>query len=159
MRNYLSKIITRREMVDERKRLKKDGRKLAFTNGCFDILHPGHIEYLFFSRQQADALLIGLNSDSSVRKNKGADRPIVPQDDRARVIAALECVDYVIIFEEDEPADLIAQVIPDVLIKGEDWAHYVSGRETVESNGGKVVLYPVVKGKSTSNIIDRIKGK
>jgi rfaE bifunctional protein nucleotidyltransferase chain/domain len=157
MRKPESKIIDLKAMQAERARLREDGKKLVFTNGCFDILHPGHVSYLNFARDQGDALVIGLNSDASVKRNKDDSRPIVPQDERALVIAALECVDYVVIFDEDEPAPLIGELIPDVLVKGEDWAHYVSGREIVEENGGKVVLAPLVENKSTTNIIEKIR--
>ncbi len=144
-------------MKKERARLRKQGRKLVFTNGCFDILHAGHVDYLTFARQQGDALLIGLNSDSSVKRNKGPERPINPEKDRAKVLSALECVDYVVIFDEDEPADLIGEIIPDVLVKGEDWAHYVSGKDIVERNGGKVVLAKLTKGRSTTDVIRKIR--
>jgi D-beta-D-heptose 7-phosphate kinase/D-beta-D-heptose 1-phosphate adenosyltransferase len=144
-------------MRKERARLRKNGRKLVFTNGCFDILHTGHVDYLNFARKQGDALVIGLNSDSSVRGSKGPNRPIVPQADRAKVLAALECVDYVVIFNEGEPAPLVAEIIPDVLVKGKDWAHYVSGRDTVEKHGGKVVLAKLTKGRSTTDLVKKIR--
>ncbi len=130
--------------------------KLVFTNGCFDFIHTGHVDYLYFSRKQGDALVVGLNSDKSVRRNKGKHRPINNEQDRAIVLASIECVDYVIIFGEDEPKHIIAKIIPDVLVKGADWAHYVSGREVVEKNGGKVVLAKLVKGKSTTKMIERM---
>lgn len=151
-----SKILSREEMKKERARLKAAGKKVAFTNGCFDIIHAGHVDYLQWARNQADALIVGLNSDASVRRNKGDKRPIVNEHDRAYVLAALACVDYVVLFDEDEPAQLIAEIIPDVLVKGEDWAHYVSGRETVEAHGGRVALAPLVEGRSTSNLISKI---
>ena len=132
------------------------GTKVVFTNGAFDILHAGHVTYLEFARKQGDALVVGLNSDASVRRYKGDKRPINPQADRAKVLAALECVDYVVIFNEDEPAKLIAELMPDVLVKGADWAHYVSGRDVVEKHGGKVVLAKLVKGRSTSDVIRKI---
>ena len=143
-------------MKKERVRLKAAGRKISFTNGCFDIIHAGHVDYLQWARNQADALIVGLNSDASVRRNKGEKRPIVCEHDRAYVLAALACVDYVVLFDEDEPAQLIAEIVPDVLVKGEDWAHYVSGRETVEAAGGRVALAPLVEGRSTSNLISKI---
>ena len=130
--------------------------KLVFTNGCFDFIHPGHVDYLAFARNQGDALVVGLNSDKSVRRNKGKHRPVNNEKDRAIVLAALECVDYVVIFGEDEPKHVIAKIIPDVLVKGADWAHYVSGRDIVEKNGGKVVLAKLVKGKSTTKMIERM---
>lgn len=143
-------------MRAERTRLKRAGKKLVFTNGAFDILHAGHVTYLEFARRQGDALVVGLNSDASVRRYKGDLRPINPQRDRARVLAALACVDYVVIFNEDEPRNLIGELVPDVLVKGADWAHYVSGREIVEQAGGRVVLARMVKGRSTSGTIERI---
>ena len=152
-----SKILDVGAVCAERDRLHGAGRTLVFTNGCFDLLHVGHVEYLAFARQQGDALVVGLNSDASVQRNKGATRPVVSQDERARVLAALEVVDYVVIFDEDEPADLIGEILPDILVKGEDWAHYVSGKDIVEAHGGKVVLAPLVKGKSTTGIIERLR--
>ncbi|MDD5484105.1 MAG: adenylyltransferase/cytidyltransferase family protein, partial [Kiritimatiellae bacterium] len=143
-------------MAAERKRLKKAGRALVFTNGAFDILHPGHVKYLDWARRQGDALCVGLNSDRSVRSYKDKNRPINPQVARARVLAALECVDYVVVFDEPEPAKLIELLVPDVLVKGRDWAHYVSGRETVENAGGRVALAKMEKGCSTSGIIEKI---
>jgi rfaE bifunctional protein nucleotidyltransferase chain/domain len=157
MRDYKTKILSEDQMRQERSTLRDQGRSLVFTNGCFDILHPGHVDYLAFARSQGDALIIGMNSDASVQRNKGPERPIVPEADRARVLAALEAVDYVVLFDEDEPAELIAKLLPDVLVKGEDWAHYVSGREAVEANGGKVVLAPLVEGRSSTNIIEKIR--
>ncbi len=142
-----------------RDQLDAAGRRLVFTNGCFDILHRGHVTYLEFAREQGDALVIGLNSDASVRRakgTKGKDRPINCEEDRAFVLGALRAVDGVVLFEEDEPKDLIAQILPHVLVKGADWAHYVSGRDIVEAHGGKVVLAEMVEGRSTTNTIDRI---
>ena len=156
MRTAESKILTRDAMRDERARLRSAGRKLVFTNGAFDLLHAGHVDYLDFARRQGDALCVGLNSDASVKRYKGDCRPINPQADRARVLAALECVDYVVIFDEDEPRDLIAALVPDVLVKGADWAHYVSGRSIVEEAGGRVELARMVEGRSTSTMIQRI---
>jgi len=144
-------------MLARRRALREAGKTLVFTNGCFDLIHAGHVDYLGFARAQGDALVVGLNSDASVRRNKGDRRPIVSQDDRATVLAALECVDFVIVFDDDEPASLIAEILPDVLVKGEDWSHYVSGREVVEANGGKVVLAKMVEGRSTTDIIERIR--
>ena len=132
------------------------GRKVVFTNGAFDILHAGHVTYLEFARQQGDALAVGVNSDASVKRYKGEKRPIIAQEHRVRLLASLECVDFVVVFDEDEPKDLIAAVGPDVLVKGADWSHYVSGREEVEARGGKVVLADMVAGLSTSNVIERV---
>lgn len=139
-----------------RDKLHSAGKKLVFTNGCFDILHRGHVTYLNFARNQGDALLVGLNTDASVKTNKGDLRPINPEDDRAFVMAALEAVDAVVLFGDKEPKDLIAKILPQVLVKGKDWAHYVSGREVVEANGGHVVLADMVEGRSTTNTIDRV---
>ncbi len=150
------KILSASEMRLVRDRLRSEGKTLVFTNGCFDILHAGHITYLKFAREQGDALCLGLNSDASVKRNKGLLRPVISETDRALLLASLRCIDYVVIFDEDEPKDLITQILPDVLVKGKDWAHYVSGREVVEANGGKVVLADMVEGLSTSNIIAKI---
>jgi rfaE bifunctional protein nucleotidyltransferase chain/domain len=149
-------ILTPDQMRQERDRLHATGQKLIFTNGCFDILHRGHVTYLAFARDQGDALVVGVNSDASVKRNKGDNRPINNQDDRAMVLASLRCVDYVVIFDEKEPRDLIAKILPHILVKGKDWAHYVSGREVVEANGGKVVLADMVEGRSTTNVIEKI---
>lgn len=150
------KILSLPELLAERERLRKAGKKLVFTNGCFDLLHAGHVTYLQFARRQGDALCIGLNSDASVRRNKGEKRPIVDEGNRAKLLACLRFVDYVVLFNEDEPKALIERLLPDVLVKGKDWAHYVSGREAVEAHGGKVVLADMVPGLSTSNIIGKI---
>ena len=153
---FTGKLLSASEMREEQVKLRSQGKKLVFTNGCFDILHAGHISYLKFAREQGDALCLGLNSDASVRRNKGPLRPIICETDRAQLMASLRFVDYVVIFDEEEPKELIAQILPDVLVKGKDWAHYVSGREIVEANGGKVVLADMVEGLSTSNIIAKI---
>lgn len=140
--------------------LRRDrGETVAFTNGCFDILHAGHVDFLKRCRQQASLLVLGLNSDESVRsQNKGSDRPINAFEDRATVLGALECVDYVVRFDDPTPAELIRKVRPDVLIKGEDWAEKgVVGRESVEGHGGRVVLLPLVEGRSTTKLIERIR--
>jgi len=150
------KILTAAQMRAERDRLVGEGKTLVFTNGCFDILHRGHVTYMTFARNQGDALVVGVNSDASVKRNKGDNRPINSQDDRAYVLASLRAVDYVVIFDDKEPKDLIAQILPQVLVKGKDWAHYVSGREIVEANGGRVVLAEMVEGRSTTSTIDRI---
>ncbi len=150
------KILTPEQCRAERDRLDAQGKKLVFTNGCFDILHRGHVTYLTFARNQGDALVVGLNSDASVKTNKGDLRPICPEDDRAYVLGSLRAVDYVVIFNDKEPKELIAKILPHVLVKGKDWAHYVSGREVVEANGGKVVLADMVAGKSTTGTIERV---
>lgn len=153
---FEGKILTAEAMRAERDRMHAEGRTLVFTNGCFDLLHAGHVTYLQFARAQGDALCIGLNSDASVRRNKGPTRPIVDEQNRAKLLACLRFVDYVVLFDEDEPKTLIGKILPDVLVKGKDWAHYVSGREIVEANGGRVVLADMVAGLSTTHIIGKI---
>jgi rfaE bifunctional protein nucleotidyltransferase chain/domain len=150
------KILTVEEVRAERDQLVAEGKLLVFTNGCFDILHRGHVTYLTFARNQGDALVVGLNTDASVKTNKGDDRPINSQEDRAFVLASLRAVDYVVLFGDSEPKEIVARILPQVLVKGRDWAHYVSGREVVEANGGKVVLADMVEGRSTTSTIDRI---
>lgn len=138
--------------------VRSDGRRIVFTNGVFDLLHPGHVRYLQYARQLGDMLVVGLNADASVRRNKGPGRPITPEGERAEVLAALECVDAVVIFGEDTPAEIVRLVQPDILVKGADWpADQIVGRDTVEARGGRVVLVPVEPGHSTSAIVERIK--
>jgi rfaE bifunctional protein nucleotidyltransferase chain/domain len=150
-------ILTPEQAREERDRLHDKGKKLVFTNGCFDILHRGHTQYLAFARAQGDALVVGLNSDASVRRAKGPTRPVNAEQDRAFVLGSLRVVDFVVIFDEDEPRDLISKILPDVLVKGKDWAHYVSGRDIVEAHGGQVVLADMVEGKSTTATIERLR--
>lgn len=150
------RILTPDEARAERDRLAAEGRELVFTNGCFDILHRGHVTYLGFAREQGDALCVGLNTDASVRRAKGPARPVNPEADRAFVLASLRAVDFVVLFDEDEPKDLIAKILPHVLVKGKDWAHYVSGRDIVEAHGGRVVLAEMVEGRSTTGTIERV---
>jgi D-beta-D-heptose 7-phosphate kinase/D-beta-D-heptose 1-phosphate adenosyltransferase len=149
-------IVTREQIQDACAALRADSKTVVFTNGSFDILHAGHVTYLGWAREQGDALVVGLNSDNSVRRYKGDKRPIVPEAERALVLASLEAVDYVVVFDEDEPVELIKAVRPDVLVKGAQWAHYVAGREVVEEYGGRVELAPMVEGRSTTNIIERV---
>ena len=156
--SFEPKILDAASMRMERDRLHDEGKSLVFTNGCFDILHRGHTTYLAFARCQGDALVVGLNSDASVKRSKGEGRPVNPQEDRAWVLGSLRAVDYVVVFEEDEPKELISKILPDVLVKGKDWAHYVSGREIVEAHGGRVVLADMVEGRSTTATIARMRG-
>ncbi|MCB9916688.1 MAG: D-glycero-beta-D-manno-heptose-7-phosphate kinase [Planctomycetes bacterium] len=136
-----------------------EGKRIVFTNGCFDVLHVGHATYLRFARSRGDALIVGVNDDDSVRRLKGPERPVNPIEDRLELLAALEMVDAVIAFGEDTPAKIVERVTPDVLVKGEDWAEKgVVGREWVEKHGGQVVLAPLVPGRSTTNILARAKG-
>jgi rfaE bifunctional protein nucleotidyltransferase chain/domain len=159
MRNPQSKLMSRADLIALRAEWKAAGKTVAFTNGCFDILHAGHASYLAFARAQGDVLVVGLNSDRSVRELKGPTRPVVGQDDRALLLASLEAVDCVVLFDELHVDGLIGELLPDVLIKGGDRADWVCGREIVEANGGKVVLAPEVEGRSSTNIIARIAGR
>jgi len=139
--------------VESRRRL---GQRIVFTNGVFDLLHPGHVRYLQAARREGDALVVGINSDRSVRTNKGPSRPIMPEHERAEVLEALTCVDAVVVFHEETPAVIIEALKPDVLVKGADWAaDAIVGRDTVEARGGKVVRMPIESGWSTSAIIER----
>jgi rfaE bifunctional protein nucleotidyltransferase chain/domain len=139
-------------------RLRAQGRRIVFTNGVFDILHPGHLRYLQHARSLGDALIVGLNADASVRRNKGPERPINPQEERAEVLEALACVDAVVLFEEDTPDRIIKAIQPDILVKGADWGeNAIVGRDTVEARGGKVVRVPIEQGFSTTEIIRKIR--
>lgn len=134
------------------------GRQVVFTNGVFDLLHPGHVRYLQEARALGDVLIVGLNADESVRRNKGPQRPINSQEERAEVLAALSAVDAVVIFAEDTPAEIIKRVQPDILVKGADWpANQIVGRDTVEARGGRVVRVAVEPGHSTTAIVERIR--
>ncbi|KPL16937.1 MAG: hypothetical protein AMJ92_12315 [candidate division Zixibacteria bacterium SM23_81] len=153
----MGELLTREELVTVRHEARRQGRKVVFTNGCFDLLHRGHVEYLIQAKKLGDILVVGLNSDRSVQKLKGHGRPLTPQEDRARVLTALEMVDYVCIFEEETPARLIQAVVPDVLVKGSDYQlDEIVGRDTVEQAGGRVVSVPLVEGFSTRGLIQRI---
>jgi D-beta-D-heptose 7-phosphate kinase/D-beta-D-heptose 1-phosphate adenosyltransferase len=137
--------------------LKRQGKKVVFTNGCFDILHVGHVRYLSKARETGDLLIVGLNTDRSVRTIKGEQRPIVSERERAEVLAALAIVDYVVLFDEPDPLRLITALKPDILVKGADWAKdEIVGRDVVEKGGGKVIRIPLVPGSSSTNLIDRI---
>ena len=153
---FSGRYLTLEEMVAERQRLKAAGKRLVFTNGCFDILHLGHATYLAWARAQGDALVVAINTDASVRRNKGPKRPIVGQDDRAALLLALRCVDYVILFDEDTPERVISAIVPDVLVKGRDWAGNVVGSDIVEAAGGEVRLADLVAGRSTTGTIERV---
>jgi len=140
------------------KRLRSEGKTLVFTNGVFDLLHPGHVRYLQHARSLGDALIVGINSDRSVRSNKGPERPITAEAERVEVLEALKCVDATVVFDQDTPHDLIAALQPDVLVKGADWAEdAIVGRDIVEARGGRVVRAPIAAGYSTTSIIAKIK--
>lgn len=154
----MNKILDRNKLKDTLDELRKEGKKIAFTNGCFDILHVGHVRYLREAKRAGDILVLALNSDSSVRTIKGEERPLVSEQERAEVLAALEFVDYITIFSESTPLELINHLKPDVIIKGGDWAEdKIVGRDEVKKWGGHVTIIPEVEGKSTTNIVEKIK--
>jgi len=154
------KILSRHELLVERARLRADGKRLVFTNGVFDILHVGHVRYLQQARALGDVLLVAINNDASVRELKGEGRPLMNENERAEILAALEAVDYITIFDDISPRSLIAELLPDVLVKGGDYAlDQIHGREEVEAAGGCVVSLPFVEGVSTSGIIQRMTKK
>ena len=145
------------ELAEIRKELKLQNKKVVFTNGVFDILHAGHVDYLTKAKAQGDILIVAVNSDSSVKKIKGELRPIVPQNERAFIISSLKPVDYVVIFDEETPYEIIKKIIPDVLVKGADWAvENIVGRDIVEANGGKVETIEFINDRSTTNIIKTV---
>lgn len=153
------KVLTLEKAVTLVEHLRHDGRIVAFTNGVFDLLHPGHIRYLQDARSEGDALIVGVNSDRSVTAIKGPSRPITPERERAEVLAALACVTAVVLFDEDDPQRIIQRLQPDVLVKGADWAaDRIIGRDAVEARGGRVVRIPLAEGYSTSDIIRKIQG-
>lgn len=150
-------IVSLEEMLTERNKLKRSGKTVVFTNGCFDLMHPGHVRYLKKARKLGDALIVALNSDRAVQELKGKSRPILFEQERAEVMAALGCVDYVLIFDDISPRETIAALLPDILVKGGDWSlDQIIGREEVEAAGGKVLSLPFVEGSSTTEIISRI---
>ena len=152
------KIRSREELKDEVGRLKAGGKKIVFTNGCFDILHVGHTRYLGEAKKLGDALVVAVNSDSSVKAIKGEKRPLVPEAERVEVIASLEVVDFATVFFEETPVALIEELEPDVIVKGGDWDEKdVAGRESVKKWGGKVAIIPQVEGVSTTNVVEKIR--
>ena len=152
------KILSPDQLAEVRARLRAEGRRLVFTNGCFDLLHVGHTRYLAAARGLGDALLVAVNSDAAVRELKGAGRPVMSEAERAEMLAALEAVSYVTVFAELSPRALIARLLPDVLVKGGDYAlDEIHGREEVEAAGGRVVALPFVEGASTTGVIERIR--
>jgi D-beta-D-heptose 7-phosphate kinase/D-beta-D-heptose 1-phosphate adenosyltransferase len=152
----MHKLYTRPELIRQRAQWRQEGKRVVFTNGCYDLLHPGHIRLLEQARSLGDVLILALNSDSSVRRLKGPTRPLIPEEERAEVAASLEAVDAVTLFEEDTPRELIAAVLPDVLIKGADWAHWIAGREEVEAAGGQVLALALEPGYSTTGIVEKL---
>ncbi len=154
MQEKLKELSDLRETL---KPLRNAGQRIVFTNGCFDILHAGHVRYLTAARREGDLLVVGLNSDQSVKRIKGPQRPLVSEQQRAEVLAGLWCVDYIVIFDDPDPLRVIQALQPGVLVKGDDWAeNQIIGADVVKSDGGRVVRVPVVGGISTSRIIERI---
>jgi len=152
-----NKILEREVLRETIQSLKKAGKKIAFTNGCFELLHVGHVQYLQAARAEGDILVVGVNSDHSVRQIKGPRRPVVPENERAEVLASLACVDFVSLFDEPDPLEIIRSLLPDVLVKGADWAKdAIVGRDIVEAHGGRVVRIPLTQGASTTSIIEKI---
>ena len=145
-------FLQRQDLVRQRAEWRSEGKTVVLTNGCYDLLHPGHIRLLERSRSLGDILILALNTDASVARLKGPSRPLMNQQDRAAMALALEAVDAVVFFDEDTPRELIAEVLPDILIKGADWAHFIAGREEVEAAGGKVMALALEPGFSTTNI-------
>jgi len=155
---YREKIVDRATAVAKVTEARRAGKRVVFTNGCFDLMHVGHVRYLAAARDAGDLLVVAINADASVQRLKGPERPLVPEAARAEVLAALAAVDWVTVFEEDTPAEVIAALLPDVLVKGADWApDQVVGRDTVEAHGGRVQLIPVVEGFSTTALVERIR--
>jgi rfaE bifunctional protein nucleotidyltransferase chain/domain len=143
-------------LVRQREEWRRAGKMVVFTNGCYDLLHPGHIRLLEQARSMGDVLILALNTDDSVRRLKGPTRPLLSEQDRADMALGLEAVDAVTLFDEDTPRELIAAVLPDVLIKGADWAHFIAGREEVEAAGGKVLAIALEPGYSTTSMVEEI---
>ena len=152
----MSRLYTREELRLQRAIWKREGKVVVFTNGCYDLLHPGHVRLLEAARGMGDILVLALNSDASVQRMKGNSRPLITEGERAEMALALAAVDAVALFAEDTPRELIAAVLPDVLIKGADWTHFIAGREEVEAAGGRVLTVPLESGYSTTNLVERI---
>jgi rfaE bifunctional protein nucleotidyltransferase chain/domain len=152
----LGQIYDRQQLIALRAEWKHAGKKVVFTNGCYDVLHPGHIRLLEAARSLGDVLILALNTDASVQRLKGPTRPLISEDQRAELGSALAAVDAVTFFDEDTPRELIAAVLPDILIKGADWTHFIAGREEVEAAGGKVLALPLEPGYSTTGIVEQV---
>ncbi|PID61254.1 MAG: D-glycero-beta-D-manno-heptose 1-phosphate adenylyltransferase [Ignavibacteriae bacterium] len=154
MKNSLKNLS---EIIEIKNKLKSENKKIVFTNGCFDIIHAGHVDYLIKAKKQGDVLIVGLNSDDSIRRLKGESRPIVPQTERAFILNNLKPVDYVVLFEEETPINLIEKIVPDILIKGGDWKiDNIVGKDVVEKSGGVVKTIEFVTAQSTTNIIQKV---
>ena len=156
MKVLMASFYSREELVAQRLRWKKEGKRVVFTNGCYDILHPGHIRLLERARSLGDVLILALNTDGSVQRLKGPSRPFFSEDERSRLALQIEAVDAVTLFDEDTPRELIAEVLPDVLVKGADWAHFIAGSEEVKAAGGEVCTLPLEPGFSTTDIAEKV---
>lgn len=152
----LSKLYSRPDLVAQRALWRAQGKKVVFTNGCYDILHPGHVRLLEAARSLGDVLILALNTDASVQRLKGPSRPVLDEQTRAAVALSLEAVDAATFFDEDTPRELISVVLPDFLVKGADWSHFIAGREEVEAAGGQVLALPLEPGYSTTNLVGQI---
>ena len=152
----MESLYSRAELLEQRERWRQAGRTLVFTNGCYDLLHPGHVRLLERARSLGDVLVVGLNTDSSVRLSKGPGRPLTPERERAELLLSLEAVDGVVLFDEETPRVLIARLLPDILVKGADWSHFIAGREEVEAASGRVVTVPLEPGYSTTRTLEKI---
>jgi rfaE bifunctional protein nucleotidyltransferase chain/domain len=150
------KFYSRAGLIEQRARWKLAGQTVVFTNGCYDLLHPGHVRLLERARSMGDILILALNSDASVQRLKGPTRPLIPEMERAELAAGLQAVDAVTLFEEDTPKELIAALLPDILVKGADWAHWIAGREEVEAAGGQVLALSLEPGYSTTGIVEKL---
>ena len=150
----MGRLYSRAELLEQRARWQAENLVVVFTNGCFDLLHPGHIRLLEQARSLGDVLIVGLNSDTGVERSKGPSRPILDERERAELAGELEAVDAVVLFDEETPRDLIASILPDILVKGADWSHFIAGREEVEDAGGLVVALDLQPGYSTTNLVD-----
>jgi rfaE bifunctional protein nucleotidyltransferase chain/domain len=152
----LGRVFSKQELLDARARWRAEGRTVVFTNGCYDLLHPGHVRLLESAKSLGDVLVLALNSDASVARMKGPSRPVFSERERAELAAALAAVDAVVIFNEDTPRELISEVLPDILVKGADWSHFIAGREEVEAAGGRVLTLPLEAGYSSSHVIEEL---
>lgn len=152
-------VVSQAELLERRQNWRRQDSKVVFTNGCFDLIHPGHVRLLEAARSRGDVLIVAINGDESVRRLKGPNRPILLQTERAEILAALASVDAVTVFDEDTPCFLLEQLLPDVLVKGADWSHWIAGREIVESSGGEVVAVPIEERYSTTNLVEMIRDR
>jgi len=152
----VGRLYTRPELLEQRARWKHEGKSVVFTNGCYDVLHPGHIRLLEQARSLGDLLVVGLNTDAGVRRSKGPGRPVTPEQERAETLLGLEAVDAVVLFDEETPRELIAAFLPDILIKGADWSHFIAGREEVEAAGGRVLTVELEPGYSTTAALEEL---